>query len=83
MDLVRLAVERGATAARAVAVLRALLASYPQGVAAATKIDFRYFSSFLVADRETAYVVETCGRVRGAADSRRVELCHLERLIAA
>ena len=63
MDLVRLAVERAATAAEAVAVLRALLASYPQGGSCGYEDrDFRYFSSFLVADRETAYVVETCGR---------------------
>lgn len=62
MDLVRLAVERGGSAEEAVSVLRALVASHPQGGSCGHENpSFRYFSSFLVADRKTAYVVETCG----------------------
>lgn len=63
MDLVRLAVERSSSAAEAVAVLRGLLQSYPQGGSCGYEDrGFRYFSSFLIADRTTAYVLETCGR---------------------
>jgi len=63
MDLVRLVVERAATAAEAVAVLRRLLAQHPQGGGGGHESPrFRYFSSFLIADRTTAYVVETCGQ---------------------
>lgn len=62
MDLVRLAVERGESAAEAVAVLRALVKEHPQGGRCGHEDPaFRYFSSFIVADRRTAFVVETCG----------------------
>jgi dipeptidase len=63
MDLVRLAVERASSAAEAVAVLRGLLQSWVQGGSCGYEdAGFRYFSSFLIADRRTAYVLETCGR---------------------
>lgn len=63
MDLVRLAVERSSSAAEAVAVLRGLLQSYLQGGSCGYEdAGFRYFSSFLIADRTTAFVLETCGR---------------------
>jgi dipeptidase len=63
MDLVRLAVERGATAERAVEVLLALLDAHPQGGRCGLEDpSFRYFSSFLVADARGAFVVETAGR---------------------
>ncbi|MBL9009159.1 MAG: hypothetical protein JNJ46_33170 [Myxococcales bacterium] len=62
MDLVRLAVERGETADEAVAVLSGLLSRHAQGgLCGHENPGFRYFSSFLVADRKTAFVVETCG----------------------
>ncbi len=62
MDLVRLAVERGESAAEAVAVLRALVKEHPQGGHCGHEDPaFRYFSSFIIADRRTAFVVETCG----------------------
>jgi secernin len=73
MDLLRLAVERAATAEEAVAVLRELLGRYPQGGGCDHENPrFGYFSSFIVADRRSAFVLETAGRhhaverVRGA-----------------
>ncbi len=62
MDLVRLALERGETAARAVAVLTDLLDAHAQGGRCGLEDpSFRYFSSFLVADARGAFVVETAG----------------------
>ncbi len=66
MDLVRLALERAATAGAAVEVVTDLLERHGQG---GTGHDPRgaggpkaYWSSFLVADPARAYVVETSGR---------------------
>lgn len=74
MDLVRLALERSATAAGAVATLGALLETHGQGGGCGHEHrGFTYHSSFLVADAGGAFVVETAGRtwtaepVRGAA----------------
>jgi secernin len=73
MDLLRLAVERAETAEAAVTVIIELLERYPQGGACDHENPgFRYFSSFIVADRRGAFVLETAGRhhtverVRGA-----------------
>lgn len=73
MDLLRLAVERAETAEAAVAVIIELLERYPQGGSCDHEDPgFRYFSSFIVADRGGAFVLETAGRhhaverVRGA-----------------
>ncbi|MFO0576547.1 MAG: hypothetical protein U1A78_21285 [Polyangia bacterium] len=73
MDLVRLAVERAASAAEAVQLLVDLIARHGQGGGCDHEsASFRYFSSFLVADRRRAFVLETAGRehaieeVRGA-----------------
>lgn len=63
MDLVRLALERGDTAARAAAVLTDLLDAHVQGGRCGLEDpSFRYHSSFLVADARSAFVVETAGR---------------------
>lgn len=66
MDLVRLALERAATAAEAVGIITTLLERYGQGGSghdpAVVGRAKPYWSSFLVADPTDAWVVETTGR---------------------
>jgi dipeptidase len=63
MDLLRLALERAATAAEAVQVLVGLLEKHGQGGQASYEHPrFRYDNSFLVADATGAFVLETAGR---------------------
>lgn len=63
MDLLRLALERAATAKDAVEVLVRLLETHGQGGQASYEHPrFRYDNSFLVADPTGAYVLETAGR---------------------
>ncbi|MGV3760285.1 MAG: C69 family dipeptidase [Actinomycetota bacterium] len=61
MDLVRLGLERAATASGAVDVMTALLEAHGQGGAAAAPGGEPYSSSFLVADPHEAWVLETSG----------------------
>ena len=62
MDLVRLALERAPTASEAVATLTGLLEAHGQGGSGHDHDDVPYWSSFLVADPTSAWVVETSGR---------------------
>ena len=61
MDLVRLALARAATADAAVDVVLEHLERYGQGGTGHRDADRPYWSSFLVADPTTAFVVETSG----------------------
>ncbi len=62
MDLLRLGLERGATAAEAVDVITRLLERHGQGGNCGHLTRRTYDNSFIVADAREAYVVETMGR---------------------
>lgn len=62
MDLVRLGLERGASAAEAVEVMTGLLETHGQGGDCGHMSRFYYHNGFIVADRREAYVLETVGR---------------------
>jgi hypothetical protein len=61
MDLVRLALERAATAVAAVEVITSLLERVGQGGSGQEGARRPYWSSFLIADPTGAFVVETSG----------------------
>lgn len=63
MDLLRLGLERGATAEEAVGVIVELLEQHGQGASCSYEHPrFTYDNSFIVADRDGAIVLETAGR---------------------
>lgn len=62
MDLVRLGLERAATAERAVEVICELIETHGQGGSGYFDKDWPYHNSFLIADRRAAYVIETSDR---------------------
>lgn len=69
MDLLRLALERAASAREAVEVIVGLLEEHGQsGACSIEHRRFTYHNSFLVADREHAVVLETAGRAWASED---------------
>ncbi|MFN8036611.1 MAG: hypothetical protein U0V73_11805 [Acidimicrobiia bacterium] len=66
MDLVRLGLERGRDATDALDHMISLLESYGQGGSGERDHDEPYFSSFLVCDPTSAWVLETSGRTWAA-----------------
>jgi hypothetical protein len=66
MDLVRLGLERARTADAAVEVITGLLEHHGQGGTGRSDGHHPYWSSFLVADPATAFVIETSGRTWAA-----------------
>lgn len=62
MDLVRLGLERAASAAQAVEVITALAEAHGQGGSGYADKEWPYHNSFLIADRYEAYRLETSDR---------------------
>lgn len=62
MDLLRLALERAASAAEAVEVITSLLEAHGQGGNCGHLHPFFYHNGFLIADGREAFVLETVGR---------------------
>lgn len=71
MDILRLALERAQTADKALEVMVQLMADYGQGGVCGYKDrNFVYHNSYIVADPETAWVLETAGPLWAAARVR-------------
>lgn len=62
MDLLRLGLERGATAAEAVSAITGLLERFGQGGSCGHMARRYYDNSFIIADAREVYVLETIGR---------------------
>lgn len=60
MDIVRLALERSKTAKEAVDVVKYLIETYGQGGNCGFDGKFYYDNSFLICDKDKAFIMETC-----------------------
>lgn len=79
MDLVRLGLERGRTAREALHVITDLLKTYGQGGNASVNMDFRYHNSFLIADTQEAWILDTVNRrwvARKIKDAEGISNCY-------
>ena len=75
MDLLRLGLERGTTAAEAVDVITSLLETHGQGGSCGHMAKRYYDNSFIIADHREMYVLETIGRrwaVERAGEARAI-----------
>ncbi|XP_026275808.1 secernin-2 isoform X2 [Frankliniella occidentalis] len=64
MDFVRLGLERGASAKEALTIITELLVKHGQGGPCSdTDPDLTYFNSYIIADKEEAWVLETVGKL--------------------
>jgi dipeptidase len=78
MDMVRLALERCKTSDEALDLLIELLEKYGQGGNCGYEKKFTYHNSFLIADKKSAWVLETAGRYWAAErvkDVRSISNC--------
>ena len=62
MDMLRLALERGNSANDSLEIIISLLEKYGQGGNCAFDKKFLYDNSFLIADKQDAFVLETCSK---------------------
>lgn len=62
LDLLRLGLERGATAREALTVITGLLEIYGQNANASQLIDRRYENAYLIVDKKEIWLLETAGR---------------------
>ncbi len=62
MDLLRIALERASTARGAIALISELLEMYGQGGNCGYESSLFYHNSFLIADPEEAFILETAGK---------------------
>ena len=79
MDLLRLGLERAATAREAIEVITELLKEYGQKASASKLITRYYENSFILADRSECWVLETAGRewvAREVKDMQGVSNCY-------
>ena len=72
-DLLRLGLERAATAHEALEVISALLEEYGQGGRCAIHGEQRNDNSFIIADAVEVWILETCGRTWAARQVTRPE----------
>jgi secernin len=72
MDFIRLALERCKTSREAVDVIIRLLEEHGQGGNCGFEKPFTYHNSFLLADRDSAWVLETAGRFWAAKEIKDV-----------